>query len=144
MRSIFFPLLLLVLLRPVQAQDPANPLAALAPLVGGTWVAQGTWENNGPIRQEIRDRWGLNQKTLKVETYGIVDPEGPPCSQTETRPFDFWIGEWDVEAKNRPPGSEQWTENKTWTRTRVRSDLSGCALIEESIDKIGSEWCLGR
>ncbi len=68
-----------------------------------------------------------------------VVSEGPPCTQVEARQFDFWIGHWDITAKSRPPGSEQWIPNDTWIQTHVRTDLSGCVLIEESIDTIGGD-----
>ena len=74
---------------------------------------------------------------LPLTALGQTEPShSAPCSQAEARQFDFWIGEWEIQAKERPPGSDQWTENKSWIRTRVRRALSGCVLIEESIDKV--------
>ena len=54
-----------------------------------------------------------------------------PCSE---HAFEFWIGGWRIEARNRPPGAEQWTKNAAWIKTNVRSALTGCIVIEESMD----------
>ncbi|MFQ5512310.1 MAG: hypothetical protein ACE5EO_10730 [Candidatus Krumholzibacteriia bacterium] len=32
-----------------------------------------------------------------------------PCSAPEYRQFDFWIGEWSVEAKGKPAGTNKVT-----------------------------------
>ena len=66
-------------------------------------------------------------------------PTELPCSHAETRGFDFWIGEWDIDARNRPPGVDEWSRHETWIRTVVRSGLSGCVILEESIDVIDGD-----
>jgi len=77
---------------------------------------------------------------LPMTALGQAVPSDPsPCASAEARAFDFWIGDWEIEARDRPPGAEHWTKNETWFRTRVRSDLSGCVVIEESIDKVGAD-----
>ena len=53
--------------------------------------------------------------------------------------FDFWLGDWNIQARERQPGSQDWQENSTWIQTQVRSVLAGCVIIEESIDKLGSD-----
>lgn len=68
-----------------------------------------------------------------------ADSEVPPCTQAEARQFDFWIGDWDIEAKRRPPGGGQWVPNEVWVGTRVRPDLGNCVLIEESLDINGAD-----
>ena len=61
------------------------------------------------------------------------------CSATEHRQFDFWLGEWEIHARNRPPGAAEWQDNETWVRTRVTAILDGCAIREESIDRVDGE-----
>jgi hypothetical protein len=63
--------------------------------------------------------------------------ESEPCAQPEARQLDFWIGQWDVRARMRPPGSKEWFDNETWVGTNVRAVLGGCAILEESIDREG-------
>lgn len=58
------------------------------------------------------------------------------CLEPQARQFDFWIGDWDISAKSRPPGGGAWAANTAWVRTQVRAVLGGCALIEESIDDV--------
>jgi ketosteroid isomerase-like protein len=43
----------------------------------------------------------------------------PACSGAEHRQFDFWIGDWDVQAKGELAG-----------RNRIEAILGGCALLE--------------
>jgi len=57
----------------------------------------------------------------------------------EANAFDFWLGDWTIQARERPPGSQDWQKNTTWIQTHVRSVLAGCAIIEESIDQKGSD-----
>ena len=51
-----------------------------------------------------------------------------PCAQPEFRQFDFWIGEWDVTAQDKPAG-----------RSRVEPILGGCVLLENWRGASGSE-----
>lgn len=44
----------------------------------------------------------------------------PPCSGSEHRQFDFWIGQWDVSQKGNPAGT-----------SKVSATLGGCVLLEE-------------
>ena len=53
----------------------AEAFKTLGLLVGGTWTYEGKWENGEPFKQEIKYSWGLDEKILKVQTYGIVDNE---------------------------------------------------------------------
>ena len=43
-----------------------------------------------------------------------------PCSAPEHRQFDFWLGEWTVEAKGKQAGSN-----------KITAILGGCVLFEE-------------
>lgn len=49
-------------------------------------------------------------------------PKPAPCSATEYRQFDFWIGDWDTYEAGAP--------GKIVARNRVDSILGGCALRE--------------
>jgi len=44
----------------------------------------------------------------------------PPCSSTEARQFDFWIGEWDVHAGGQLRG-----------KSSIQSILGGCTIYEQ-------------
>jgi len=48
-----------------------------------------------------------------------TDPP-PPCGQLEAPPFDFWLGEWDVEAKGKVVG-----------RNRITKIHGGCTVLEQ-------------
>lgn len=57
---------------------------------------------------------------LAASTAGTASPGVPPaCSGAEHRRFDFWIGDWDVQAKGELAG-----------RNRIEAILGGCALLE--------------
>jgi hypothetical protein len=47
-------------------------------------------------------------------------PALPPCSQPESSQFDFWLGEWEVRAKDKVVGHNQITPIQ-----------GGCTLLEE-------------
>jgi hypothetical protein len=47
--------------------------------------------------------------------------ESPTCDAPEHRQFDFWVGDWEVDAANGEPAG----------RNTIRSILGGCALREE-------------
>lgn len=55
------------------------------------------------------------------------------CPETEARQFDFWLGAWDVENRQRNPQAapDDTTLVATGTATdRVRAVLGGCAIVE--------------
>ena len=62
-------------------------------------------------------------------------PAAASCEDPEARQLDFWVGEWNVDARMRAPGVEEWSPNQTWVATRVRADLGGCVIVEESLDR---------
>jgi len=51
------------------------------------------------------------------------------CPEPEVAQFDFWLGEWDVQNLNRPPGGERWYETGSATN-RVYTVVGGCAVVE--------------
>ena len=73
------------------------------------------------------------------ETANAPAPQESACGQPAARQFDFWIGEWNVRARNRPPGSDEWSDHETWIGANVRAVLGGCAIVEESLDREGDE-----
>jgi hypothetical protein len=52
-----------------------------------------------------------------------------PCSSTEARAFDFWIGSWTVSTPEGKPLGEN----------RIESLLGGCVLLENWRDAAGEE-----
>lgn len=48
------------------------------------------------------------------------DKKPAPCSAPEHRQFDFWLGEWTVEAKGKKAGTN-----------KITAILGGCVLLEE-------------
>ena len=59
----------------VHGQSREQAFETLGALVGGTWTYEGQWENGEFFKQEIKYRWGLDQKIIKVQTYGVIDKE---------------------------------------------------------------------
>jgi hypothetical protein len=49
-----------------------------------------------------------------------ADPAPTPCSRSEHRQFDFWVGEWDVQ----DPKGNRAGENS------IKSILGGCVILE--------------
>lgn len=72
------PILLLILARPADAQAPLEKqpyLNAFAPLIGGTWQAEGQWSNGTVFWQQQRYAWGPGKAFVTVQTYGPLTPE---------------------------------------------------------------------
>jgi len=55
-------------------------------------------------------------------------PATKPCAALEYRQFDFWVGDWNVEEKGKPAGTN-----------RVESILKGCIVRENWVGTDGSE-----
>lgn len=55
----------------------------------------------------------MRQLTLGLEN-------AKPCTSTEARQFDFWLGEWDVTANGKLAG-----------KSKISLAAGGCALLEE-------------
>lgn len=51
------------------------PLEKFEQLIDGIWITEGEWSNGQKFKQEIDFEWGLNQKIIKVKTFGIIDPK---------------------------------------------------------------------
>lgn len=57
-------------------QSREEGMNAIAQLIGGKWVAEGKWQQDGKkFKQEVIFEWGLDHNIIKVKTYGITDPE---------------------------------------------------------------------
>lgn len=60
-----------------------------------------------------------------------ADGRAPSCPEPEARGYDFWIGEWDVENRNRNPQNPDAGLFPTGSATnRVHAILDGCAIVE--------------
>lgn len=56
------------------------------------------------------------------------------CQEPEARQFDFWLGTWEVENRQRSPSrptDPTWLPTGTF-RTHVASRMDGCVLVEQS------------
>lgn len=80
-----------------------NPLSNFDLFTQGTWLTEGEWSNGQKFKQEIDFSWGLDQKILKVKTYGTIDPktnkyglrnEGIRAYNAKDSLIQFW--EFDV------------------------------------------------
>lgn len=69
--------------------------------------------------------------TLTTLAPGAQAQEAGPawCPEPEARQFDFWLGEWDVRNRNRPPGGDRWYDTGVATN-RVYAVVGGCAVVE--------------
>lgn len=48
-------------------------IGAFRPLVGGTWIGEGTWPDGSPMRVEQRYFWGPTERILHFHTWDLVD-----------------------------------------------------------------------
>ena len=55
----------------VRAQS-ADPMAAVTPLEGGTWLGEGKWPDGSALRVEVRYFWGPTKRVLHFETYNLA------------------------------------------------------------------------
>jgi len=53
----------------------------------------------------------------------------------ENRAFDFWIGEWEMNWRDRVDGQFRYSDEGEWTRQRVFPILGGKALVELAWDR---------
>ncbi len=72
-------------------------------LIGGMWLTESEWSNGNQFKQEIRFEWGLDQKIIKVKTFGTIDQktkeyglrnEGIRAWNAQDSTIQFW--EFDV------------------------------------------------
>jgi hypothetical protein len=61
-----------------------------------------------------------------------------PCSATEAKQFDFWLGDWKVRWDATPGGEPAGTG-----RNRVGRILGGC-VVEENFSTDGAQPLIGR
>ena len=50
-----------------------SPLEQFDKFTNGIWITEGEWSNGQKFKQEIDFSWGLDQKILKVKTFGTID-----------------------------------------------------------------------
>ncbi len=114
----------------IAAREPANGLAlvrlARARAAGGdaagALTALEAWFESGAGAYQVA--MSLPElRTLHADPrfLAVVEPR-KPCNTPEFRQFDFWIGDWDVEAASAP-GSV--------SRNRITLINDGCTLREE-------------
>ena len=56
----------------------------------------------------------------RVDAQGTAAPTPAPCSQSEHRQFDFWVGDWDVQTPDGKPAGTNL----------VTRELGGCVIHE--------------
>jgi len=76
LKHIFFALFLFLAINLSVEAQKVSPLNGFDNLVGGIWLTEGEWSNGQKFKQEVDFSWGLNQKIVKVKTYGTIDPKG--------------------------------------------------------------------
>ena len=86
-------------------------------------------------------------RTLKVLLAAMALLSGPalspasaqekPCSSTQARAFDFWIGDWEIRQEILG-GDGKWIELPA--RTSVRTSMDGCALVENWSGQVQFFW----
>ena len=64
-----------------------------------------------------------------------------PCGP-ESRQFDFWIGEWDVLNRNRPPEESRWYDTGMAT-DRIYPVAGGCGIVEHWRGDAYGEFLVG-
>ncbi|MDX1647935.1 MAG: hypothetical protein R3304_12385 [Longimicrobiales bacterium] len=78
-------------------------------LAVATWVSSALFGCASPAQAQTRADW---------------------CPEPEVAQFDFWLGSWDVQNLNSPPGSDAWYATGKATN-RVYTVLGGCAVVEQ-------------
>lgn len=105
MRSLF-ALVCLLLIAPAgalaQTRQPVDP-AAMSPR---------------QLREELTNLRGL------VQGRAVLPARPPGCTSTESRQFDFWLGEWDVSPTGVSSGA-------TVAESSITLTDQGCVIIEE-------------
>jgi hypothetical protein len=59
--------------RAADDKKDTNPLEALAPFVGGSWVSKGKGPTKGAFRTRVVYEWGLKHRLLKARSYLVGD-----------------------------------------------------------------------
>lgn len=73
---------------------------------------------------------------------GATRPATPVCRDPGARAFDFWIGEWDVLNRNRPPDGTGFYETGRAT-ARVYPVVGGCGIVEHWRGEAISRFIVG-
>lgn len=58
--------------QPAATGEPADPLAPVAFLEGGTWRGEGKWPDGSLLRVEQRFHWGPTRRVLHFDAYGLA------------------------------------------------------------------------
>ncbi|MGQ1908324.1 hypothetical protein ACT3CE_00915 [Marinifilum sp. RC60d5] len=75
MKKFCILLSLLVILPVFLKAQKLLSLSGFADFTEGIWLTEGNWANGKSFKQEVDYYWGLNQKIIKVKTYGTINSE---------------------------------------------------------------------
>lgn len=75
MKKLYFVLIFLIILPVFLKAQEFSSLNKFSDLTEGIWLTEGKWANGESFKQEVDFSWGLNQKIIKVKTYGTINPE---------------------------------------------------------------------
>ncbi len=90
-------------------------------LQSGAWVPQAT-QVADPAALSVSAEIG------GTGTFGVGRlPASAPCTSTEARQFDFWLGDWDVTPNGSGPGARI-------ARSHITAEAGGCAVFEDFTD----------
>ncbi len=87
-------LIVLFFLFPIGQKAQENPLTIFKPLENHIWKAEGKWGDGSTFKQEISLEFLLENKMVKVESYGFTDME-----QTEFGLRNHGIRQYDAKSK---------------------------------------------
>ena len=68
------------------------------------------------------------RETRAVET--ARPPAPPPCTASELRQFDFWVGDWELTSHSPMPGKDEWQVDPGTPTDHVEVVLDGCGLLQ--------------
>lgn len=103
MKKIYLFIFLFIGLSVQISAQADNPLMKLRNLIGGTWKIEGQWKNGDKFEQRITNEWGVGQKIIKSQTFGIINPEtnitglrseGIRAFNAQNGQIEFW--EFDI------------------------------------------------
>jgi hypothetical protein len=92
-------------------------------------LAAGATESLGGEVNEAADQ--ASAAVTRLGSFGVARaPAETPCTDSEYRQFDFWVGEWNVTVAGAPPGSAPVPSD-------ITADPGGCAVFENFFNGAG-------
>ena len=102
-------------------QGVAEDAFGVRGLQGAAWVPLATQVANPAALSVSAEIGGTG-------TFGVGRlPASAPCTSTEARQFDFWLGDWDVTPNGSAPGTRA-------ARSHITVEAGGCAVFEDFTD----------